>query len=147
MPPSQTFSSSLARSGSAITSCVGRWTTSSGIATSGAGGPSGLQSGRGGDGSRVKRRCPAAPKMATTRDRVGVANQTPPSITAKCEKLSRRRDAINLTERDKLFNPKSITVMLAASKLTRLFTVVGSRRRRDGLQTGGQPTLGRGDNL
>ena len=53
MPPSQTFSSSLARSGSATTSCVGPWTTSSEIATSGADGPSGLQSGRGGGGSRA----------------------------------------------------------------------------------------------
>jgi hypothetical protein len=57
-PPSQTFRSSLAWSGPATTSCVGPWTTLSGIATSGAGGPSGLQSGRGGGGSRAERpRC------------------------------------------------------------------------------------------
>ena len=55
-PPSQTFRSSLAGSGPATRSCVRPWTTSSGTATSGAGGPSGLQSGPGGGGSPADRR-------------------------------------------------------------------------------------------
>jgi hypothetical protein len=52
-----TFKNSFARSGPATTSCVGPWTTSSGTATSGAGGPSGpssVQSGRGGTGWRAE---------------------------------------------------------------------------------------------
>src|SRR5580704_14689732 len=59
-PPSQPFRGSSAKSGPNTTSCVGPWTTSSGIATSGAGGPSGLQKGRGGGASQaeIRRRRP-----------------------------------------------------------------------------------------
>src|SRR5271166_7129838 len=82
-PLSQTFRNSLAGSGPATRSCVRPWTISSGTATSGAGGPSGLQSGRGGGGSRADE--PGRLRAAAS----AIGLNTPPLHGLRCRNARR----------------------------------------------------------
>ncbi len=137
-PPSQPFRGSSAKSGPATTSCVGPWMTSSGIATSGAGGPSGLQKDRGGGASQAEIRLRRPPGGHALQEAWEFqANSWPSGSTLRRSRLPRGQHVSNAAsgaEQDERDDEAPCDLKRAAS--TRW---PSSARWRQGLERGHRP--------